>query len=206
MDIKKIVCDYERVMGNLTLKLINKELNAELLKEVPHKDFLDLAVVVIVNLKERSRTHTVTVNYDLLKIWGKDFDKVYRWALLNLAAEKCTITTIDELLSGYMYSVGVFDRPREVFPMYVLTNERCLNSAAHMLNEDIFRDFSELHSADFFVLPSSVHDLILIPADKYLVADDLTEIVQQVNDTQVLPGDRLSDHVYVYKREGGWSW
>lgn len=202
MDIKKMIHDHDWMMGNLTLKLVNKEMNAELLKKVPHKDFLDLAAIMIVSLQKGFQTYTVTVDYDMLKVWEKDFEKVYRWALRNLASEKYSIKTINELLSGYMP-----DHARDVLPMYVLTNEKYLNGAAHMLNEDIFRDFSDEYSTDIFVIPSSVHDLILIPVDElYMVADDLTEIVQQVNETRVLPGDRLSDHVYVYKREGGWSW
>ena len=81
--------------------------------------------------------------------------------------------------------------------MYVLTNDTKVNGAAAILNDDIRQEIAE-KVGDFYMLPSSIHETLIIPKDAGMEFKELEQMVQEVNQTQVAPGERLSDHVYEY--------
>ena len=81
--------------------------------------------------------------------------------------------------------------------MYVLTNDTKVNGAAAILNDDIRQEIAE-NVGDFYMLPSSIHETLIIPKDAGMEFKELEQMVQEVNQTQVAPGERLSDHVYEY--------
>ena len=105
---------------------------------------------------------------------------------------------IDELL-GQM--TGSFQAEGERIPMYVLTNRQKLQGAACMLYPDVLKCFGEKIGQDFYVLPSSVHEVILVPAIPVTGPEILKEIVTDINRTQVAPDEVLSDSVYFYSRK-----
>ena len=81
--------------------------------------------------------------------------------------------------------------------MFVLTNDTKVNGAAAILNDDIRQEIAE-KVGDFYMLPSSIHETLIIPKDAGMEFKELEQMVQEVNQTQVAPGERLSDHVYEY--------
>lgn len=81
--------------------------------------------------------------------------------------------------------------------MYVLTNDTKVNGAAAILNDNIRQEIAE-KVGDFYMLPSSIHETLIIPKDAGMEFKELEKMVQEVNQTQVAPGERLSDHVYEY--------
>ena len=78
-------------------------------------------------------------------------------------------------------------------PMYVATNSKKLNGAGVMLYDGLLREFADRIGKSFFILPSSIHEVILIP-DTF----DMKAMVQEVNGTEVSPEEVLSDSVYRY--------
>ena len=81
--------------------------------------------------------------------------------------------------------------------MFVLTNDTKVNGAAAILNDDIRQEIAE-KVGDFYMLPSSIHETLIIPKDAGMEFKELEQMVQEVNQTQVALGERLSDHVYEY--------
>ena len=81
--------------------------------------------------------------------------------------------------------------------MFVLTNDTKVNGAAAILNDDNRQEIAE-KVGDFYMLPSSIHETLIIPKDAGMEFKELEQMVQEVNQTQVAPGERLSDHVYEY--------
>jgi len=81
--------------------------------------------------------------------------------------------------------------------MYVLTNDTKVNGASEILRDDIRQEIAD-KIGDFFVLPSSIHETLIIPKSAGMDRKELEQMVQKVNQTQVLPEERLSDHVYEY--------
>ena len=77
------------------------------------------------------------------------------------------------------------------------TNDTKVNGASEILRDDIRQEIAD-KIGDFFVLPSSIHETLIIPKSAGMDRKELEQMVQEVNQTQVLPEERLSDHVYEY--------
>lgn len=85
--------------------------------------------------------------------------------------------------------------------MYVLTNLFKINGAACMLYKEPLKLFSARVGKDLYIIPSSIHEVIILPADNNICKNELNAMVQQVNKEEVAESDILSDHVYMYDRE-----
>ena len=81
---------------------------------------------------------------------------------------------------------------------YVLSNCRFRNGAAVLLYENLLSDLAKEYGSGFFILPCSVHEVILIPGEQEMDAADFNRIIQSVNRNEVLITEQLSNHVYRY--------
>ena len=85
----------------------------------------------------------------------------------------------------------------DMYPMYVLTNEKNFYGAGAFCIKRIVKDIMETLKCDIFIFPSSKHELIIVPANSLCQdAKELTEMVHQINQDMVEEKDRLSDNVY----------
>ena len=83
-------------------------------------------------------------------------------------------------------------------PMFVATNSKKVNGAGVILYDGLLRTFAEKIGGDFYILPSSVHEVIFVPANGDIDARYLIQMVKEVNATEVSPDEVLSDNVYMY--------
>lgn len=87
------------------------------------------------------------------------------------------------------------------FPMYTLTNEILMKGAAAVLCKSLLSDFAKEQNAKrIFVLPSSIHEVILLPDDGKYTEEDIcwmNETVRIANATDLEPQEVLSDRVYI---------
>ncbi len=88
-------------------------------------------------------------------------------------------------------------------PMYVLSNRYRLNGSICILYPDVLKEFAGCIGSDFYILPSSVHEVLLLPAAGDHSRDELAGMVQTVNQGQLSGAEILSDHVYYYSRKTG---
>ena len=200
-----ILKHFDTIKDKIVYKVVNYRSNEKLLEQVPHKRILDLAVVFYCLLdNEYGRSATALIYNNNLKNWNVTIDDVYKAALKNtpdllhskissMAAlfEKCGVTVDGEEvdLKDYVPS-----------DMYVLTNESKLNGAACILYENVLYDFAQKLGADLYILPSSVHEVILLPKLSMFEKDELVNMVKEVNTEGVAADEVLSDHVYEYNR------
>lgn len=196
---------FDTIKDKIVYKVVNYRSNEKLLEQVPHKRILDLAVVFYCLLdNEYGRSATALIYNNNLKNWNVTIDDVYKAALKNtpdllhskissMAAlfEKCGVNVDGEEvdLKDYVPS-----------DMYVLTNESKLNGAACILYENVLYDFAQKLGADLYILPSSVHEVILLPKLSMFEKDELVNMVKEVNTEGVAADEVLSDHVYEYNR------
>lgn len=200
-----ILKHFDTIKDKIVYKVVNYRSNEKLLEQVPHKRILDLAVVFYCLLdNEYGRSATALIYNNNLKNWNVTIDDVYKAALKNIpdllhskissmAAlfEKCGVNVDGEEvdLKDYVPS-----------DMYVLTNESKLNGAACILYENVLYDFAQKLGADLYILPSSVHEVILLPKLSMFEKDELVNMVKEVNTEGVAADEVLSDHVYEYNR------
>ena len=86
--------------------------------------------------------------------------------------------------------------------MYVLSNSIKVNGASAVLDAKMMEDIAE-KVGDFYILPSSIHELLVVPVKSGMDVESLENMVCEVNATQVQLEERLSDHVYTYSLEEG---
>lgn len=197
------ITDYEKVKEKLSLELVSAERNAEMLKSIPHKLIEDLAVVYKINvdlgLEDKG---SVLINESLLERYGVSPEKLHEDAEKNAAIIKpVLIRGMSKVLQDMMSEeddafFGVEDVQDET--MYVATVPDQVKGAG-VLAYDKFMDYAaEKLGGDFFVLPSSVHEILLVKDDGNATYKDLKEMVVQVNATEVKPEEKLTDSVYHY--------
>ena len=190
--------DFEQAKERLAMKLINAERNRELLATVPHYLLGDLAVIfqVLVDATEFGNA-TITVRNEHRDMWDVPTSTLFSFAKANMEEKQpVRIQSMFEALSGMIGNddlLDVMDMP----PMFVMSNESKINAAVGMLFTDKLQEFAEKYNSSLYIIPSSIHELLLIP-DRNQDPDSLASMIVEVNSTQVSPEEVLSDHPYFY--------
>ncbi len=112
--------------------------------------------------------------------------------------ENCQIPPPDIVADGLLKDIT---EARNAISMYVLTNRQKINGAACMIYDGVLEDFAGEINKDLFILPSSVHEVILVPVTDGIDRNELTKMVREVNENELDEIDVLSDHVYYYNRK-----
>ena len=200
--------DLDEVKDHITCKILNADMNQDYLSNKPHRLVEDLAVVYYIDLGGDESGHmSAPITDHLLDNYGINILELDQIAMDNLACSEIEFKTMREVLVEMMFPDG-FDEndpraamlpPEEEIPsMYVLTNEDKMNGANAILDSKTMEDISEKIGGDFYILPSSLHEVIILPNTPGMDKDMLENMVQDINAGQVAPEDRLSDHVYMY--------
>lgn len=214
--------NFSKVKERIVYKIINKEKNKKLLRDVPYVSFLDLAVVFYVLVeKTQEGTATALIHHSHMASWGVGTEDLFKLATANtkrlfspeiksmrqimreMLVERLLDDTLEEFSAEELDEIFGMEDAEDEFPMYVLSNDSKLNGSATILYEGVLSKFADEQKSDLWLLPSSVHEWILIPAKVYRSAKELTEMVQEVNKTQLAVGEMLSDHAYYYNRMEG---
>ena len=198
--------DFKQVAERLSIKVINYEMNRDFLEGTPHFKYGDLAAIFQVQMNmEAYGTMTATVKNEQLNMWGVTPATLLAEATKNMEEKQPPhITSMFEVLKELMgmdMDMDFPDLPGAKPEMYVMSNESKMNGAAGIIFTDKLQEFAEEHGSDVFIIPSSVHELILVPAVGEMSARDIKEMVRDVNDTQLDVQDRLSYNVYLYSKE-----
>ena len=269
------IADFEKVKTMIHYKLINYEMNKELLKKVPHLKFLDLAIVFYIMVSEDGEGQaTALIHKEHLEgfrfHWPHCLACLIFSKMMESAGEKDEIShykinkplpetlTIEDIISdmilkdilgdedwvedefGSNYGNGYGDEFGESFEgddgeiisedtmygdytygelktlvreevnnmkiedinMYVMSNTMKLNGATCITYPHAIENFANEHDSDVYIIPSSIHEVILIP-DISCSREYIDEMIRDVNRRQLDPVDVLSDHVYMYRRDIG---
>ena len=194
---------WETVRGNIFPKLVNAEQSKELLAKIPHRNFMDLAVVyyAVARDHEQKDIGTILIYNGHMEIWGQEEENLYRTAMMNMCvdgeADFTDIRTIVERMTGISFP----DNDSQDTDMYVLTNSRRCFGAAEILDKRTLRMVADQVGDRFIVLPSSVHETLVMPSKDETEYKQLADMVRDINKSLVEAEERLSDHVYVYSRD-----
>lgn len=205
--------DYETVPDKVIYKLINYEQNKKLLEEIPHIRLCDLAIIFCL-LVERSRDYlsTAVIHKEHMASWGMDTQTLMELADKNtkrlLPAKIRNISDVmKEIASNYVGDDSkksvledMLSTPGDI-SLYVLSNHMSRNGAIAMAYEGMLKDFATELDHDLIILPSSIHEVLLVPYEEELCMEELKEMVRHVNRTEVAKEEVLSDNVYIYRRK-----
>lgn len=194
--------NYEKAEAHVVCKLINYDRNEEKLHEIPHVCCLDLALVFYYVLEnEEIGNGTILIHNSHLKIWKITEKQLYETARRNTPQLfPYEFKEMNEILEENFEETGLFREREEELPMYVLSNSRRHFGAVNIIYDSVLSEIGEKLNDDFYVLPSSIHECIIVPAKVQTSREELEDMVWEINRTQVLPEEVLSDHVYFYER------
>lgn len=192
--------DFERVREQIYYKLVSFDKNQKLLEDVPYFRWHDLAIVFYYVLRdEQVGRASITIHRHHMEMWGQSVDSIYRTAQNNMkkGMPEMMISMSDMLLE----LTGNALPDEEGAQMYVLTNREKLYGAAVLLYSEKLKRLAQRIGCDVLILPSSVHEVILIPDDRRRGYDNYLKMVDEVNRTQLEPEDVLSYKLYRYSRK-----
>ncbi len=202
--------DFKQMKSQLVLRAVNYEKNAEMLKNTPYVMFLDLAIVPYISFPvDESNWGSILVKNEHLELWGITGENVMKTAAENTPKLmppqiRKMEDTIRQLLEAggreeakeYENLLEEIEESDNKVPMYVLTNPKNLYGATCMVYDGVIEMFAEEMGEDIYILPSSIHEVILLPVSKALSSAELKAMVQEINMTQIPIEEILSDCVY----------
>ncbi|MCM1214957.1 MAG: DUF5688 family protein [Lachnospiraceae bacterium] len=194
--------DFDRVKEKIFYRLINYEANKELLEQMPYTRFLDFAKVFCIQYQiDDIGSGTISIYNNHLDTWGISSAELEAIAETNtpLLFQPKVSTIADTLKDIPIISPDDFE---DLPPIHVLTNTKNINGASAICYPNILRDFSNERETDILILPSSIHDVILIPWEENLNVEHFRDMVSDVNST-LDPTEILSRNVYLYRRGTG---
>lgn len=202
--------NYENVRKTIVYKLVNYQKNKKLLEDVPYKRVLDLAVVFYCLIEQRKGVSaTALIHNEHLRIWNVTEDEIYNDALKNTPVLLAgSIVPMSKILSE-IAGTAPADNDEKVCEytgediLYVLTNSSRVNGAACILYDNLLKKFANDVHSDLYILPSSVHEVIIVPKKDAFDKSELADMVREVNEQGVSQDEVLSDNVYEYNRKNG---
>lgn len=193
--------DFSRASKRIVMRLVNAEYNRSLLSDIPHVMFHDLAIIFYCMIyADVENQGSILIHNSHLDMWHVTSEEIYQLALKNTPTLLPHLfTPMSELLKAHPTAGQL---PCNEIPMYILTNTYKTNGASVILYDSLLQHISNRFEKNLIILPSSIHELILIPTDES-DSHDLThysQIVREVNETQLADDEILSDHAYYYER------
>ena len=185
------------VLKRVLPRVINRKWNREMLEEMPHRGFLDLAITYQVPVGGMG---SVRITNATINAAGITEDELYGAAMENAGEQGCDVYPLGNVLE----SAGYPTLPEEDgMRLLIATNRSNFNGAYAILMDGALRGVAEKEGSDVYIIPSSIHEIILVPECPETDGDSISEMVHTVNRTTVSEMDRLSDSVYIYRRKTG---
>ena len=213
-DLKSIT-EYENAKEKLFIRVSSVEKNGEMLQNVPHQMREDLVITyhVAISMDEVGRGST-TITNDMLKRYGISEEQLHADAMES--SPKIMPLHVDAMKKVIKQIIGGDNKPliqdkgfkameeviseglKEDEPMFVITNQQTMDGASAIFYPEVMKQLGECFQGDFFILPSSIHETIVLPDKGDFDYLSLKSIVQEINNNQVLEEEQLTNDVYHY--------
>lgn len=203
--------DIASMKDKIVFQVVNTKENQEMISLCPHRNFMDLTAVyrAITNVDENGVSGFLITN-DIAK--AEDLTEKALYAMAKKNTKKLfpfKRERIEETMIRMMKRWGANDKDiDESFPyiddvpekerVYVISNQFEFFGANALLYKDVIGDVAKSIGTDCFILPSSVHDLVVLSTDIFGESTKLINLVRETNSEHVRTSDRLSDSIYLY--------
>ena len=198
--------DYDQMKDKLIMEVVSAEANADMLDKVPHKEMEDMAVVYRFELDSNDDGRaTILVTNQLIETMGVTPEQLHADAMENAPELKPAVIKGMSEVMAEMMGVSTEDLAMMGMPMdpadeqmFVASVPDKIHGAGVLAYQDFMDQAAERVGGDFFILPSSIHEVLIVPDNGNMSLSDLEAMVKEVNATQVAPEDKLTDSVYHY--------
>ena len=199
----RVLEDYDRMKDALTIDLVPVAGNEEKLAQIPHKNVEDMALVY--RFEEESSVYgsaSILVTNEMLAVYDITADQLHEDAMKAAVQNRpAKLHNMNDVMRDMMGDMSGLVPMNEPSPLWVATVEGGQNGAGVIQYPGFLDQAAEALGGDFYVLPSSVHEVLLVADDGSMELSYLEEMVRSVNETEVSPAERLSDNVYHYDSE-----
>ena len=186
--------DYDFIKENLFFRLVNYERNQKQLQECPYERMEDLAVTYRwIAYRSHDGMASAIVRYRDMILWGITEEQLKADAIAN--TKKIFPPTIRKIQSVIPVHVEEGD-----IPVFVLSNGDYMNGASAMIYKGILKEFAERMNCNLYILPSSIHEVIILLEEDAKDIGELFKMVRETNQSVVDREEVLSDNVYYYDR------
>ena len=206
--------DYEYVRQWIEPVLLNTADNREMLAQMPHRKMADLSLFYSVVFPDQGddMRASMKIKNGHMAYWSVSEQDLYTQAISNIESrETNTLFPMDSVLAAMLTGRENGQNLLKATPgenmqslpggMHVLTNEQKTYGASLLAVPGIMEKVSQLLPEGYYILPSSIHETIILPKPCGVPAKELGEMVRDINRTQVNREERLSDCVYEYDKE-----
>lgn len=197
--------DWSKIKDRICCKVINYDGNRELLMSIPHFHILDLAVVFYYSYHDEIMgSGTIQIYNSHLEMWGVTKEELLEVAKEN--TQKLFPSVVSSMVEMAISCLGTGELSMEEvraceagMPMYIVSNKQKVYGAINLFNVELLRDFANTkNKCNFWILPSSLHEVLLVPDDGRACAVELLNMVTEVNSTQVMPEEVLANSIYKF--------
>ena len=199
-EVKSLISDYDKVKDQTYLRMIPGD--SPILKDTPHRMIEDMALVVNIHidgLSDENGRSCVVVSRPLMEMYGIDEKQLFADAEKNsLANEPIVFTPLGEMIKNLIKAENLPTPEEAGIITYIATNRSGFQGAAVAGYPDFCKQAAEAIGGSFYMLPSSVHEFILIKDDGTPKAKDLNAMIRNVNETVLEPRDILASQCYHY--------
>lgn len=196
--------DFEDCRPNIIYRLISLEKNHEYLSVIPHIPFLNLAILfVVVHELSEEGLESICITRQLQDKWNVSTKELYQIAAAN------TPRLLPPSISTMAHAIETFfgEETRELLEnekpiphIYIVSNQYGINGATSLLYENLIQDLADEKQQNFYILPSSIHEILLIPDVTPGALSHLSGMVKEINENHVKEDEILSDQAYYYDR------
>ena len=174
------------------LQMTNKSTLLYETTPIPQKHFFDdLSLITRINVRTQDRTYKITVTETIINSIGVTSDELFEAAMNNSVKRMPpVIRTVEEVF-------GIKNENPE-FTIYSATTENLLGSAVIMAYPDFLENTAHLVDGSYFIIPASIHDILIIPDIPEIKEEDINQIIPIVNDECTYVKERLGTHAYYY--------
>ena len=192
--------DAQKICNKIKMKIVNYERNKELLKKVPHVKFLDLAILFYVEVENNvDGIATILIYHHHMGYWNFTTEDLFKLANENMTEDFKIIPMLDIVYDIMPEEFAeVFEREAKV-KVGMITNDSQMHGAIGMLQTNLLLEYMKKHHTErLIIIPSSIHEVLLIPCDPETDVQSFKEMIREVNATQLQPEEVLSDNAYIY--------
>lgn len=191
-----VLPNKDNVKDKIFMRLVNYESNKKQFEDCPLVPYHDLAITFryLVKNDENGIASAIVRNKDLVE-WDISNEELYDIAKENTRRLfPPELRRLDDMLREYDENIDI----PEDSGLHILTNQQHINGATYMVYEDIIKEFAQNNNSDVYILPSSIHEVLLLPYKEDINKSNLEEMVKEINEYVVSPLEYLSDTVYKY--------
>lgn len=198
-DVSQIT-DYEKVKSRLAIKLINRRLNEEMLKDMPHMNVCDDLACVCYIVLEKPENGKIMVHHGLVEKWNVSVAELMHVAMENVQKMyPAKVVSLEALGREKGLPIPVGESEPSLF---VVMHEGQMYGAVVALYKGLLNRLAEEWDSDLILIPSSVHEFLVMQKNaSHMSIDEWNRIVNEVNATQLSEDEVLSDHVYLYCKQ-----